>query len=530
MNNEVSAHQASDTSSLSDSVREAPPALPGDPVIANLSRRVEQTLGIRAAVDALEKLREYLEQQYGSNCFNSPYFYEQILSFPEDIFTAARFLTINETYFFREAASFDLFRQELLPSLVRLNRPVRVCSAATSIGCEAYSLAMVMEDYRRTVQPFAFGIDAFDVDGEAIAAAKKGRYTGNALREDGSRWKFLLDRYTQAEGQDLVMDPVLRKHIRFYTHNLLDGLWGNRYDLIFFRNALIYFSEDKRQIILDHLVDALFDGAFLVLGVSETPAVVHPLLESRNALNTFYFRKIPEGTSAASSPKSLTDAPPGHPPVKPVPREAGVRLRNPAPAIMDPAEPSPEPSREPRKKIVISPAEPEGIAALIDDHEGGHPIAAKLPELLNFLKPRIVTEGENPPEGDSVPPGDELFAAVIYLLGLGDFSGADRLLSFIEKHHNSAFTLFLRGEYHYFNHRKKEAEASYQEAAGKNTAFWPAFYRLCVLAAEGNPVQYEYKIRKALESIKQGREKHYEIFIGGFSPDYYQRILEKKLN
>ncbi|MDR0589251.1 MAG: hypothetical protein LBG25_01765, partial [Spirochaetaceae bacterium] len=184
------------------------PALPLDPVIANLFRRVEQTLGIRAATDALEKLRDYLKEQYGANCFESPQFYEQILSFPEDIFTAARFLTINETYFFRETAYFNLLQQELLPQFALLNRPIRVCSAATSIGCEAYSLAMVMEDYCRTGPFLGFSIDAFDVDPEAIAVAKKGRYTGNALREDGKRWKFLLDQYTRIDGQDFVIDPA----------------------------------------------------------------------------------------------------------------------------------------------------------------------------------------------------------------------------------------------------------------------------------------------------------------------------------
>jgi chemotaxis protein methyltransferase CheR len=480
-----------------------------NPVIANLYRRVEQTLGIRAADDALENLRDYLEQQYGPGCFDAPRFYEQILSFPEDIFTAARFLTINETYFFREAAAFDLLRQELLPRFARLNHPIRVCSAATSIGCEAYSLAMMMEDYSRTVQPLDFMIDAFDVDPEAVAAAKRGRYTGNALREDGSRWKFLLGRYVQAEGKNFTVDPALQKRVRFYTHNLLDGLWGSRYDLIFFRNALIYFSEDKRKIIMEYLADALVEGGFLVLGVSETPIVTHPQLESQCGQETFYFRKLPEGAVFPKAPE---------PAAMPRPRQPPAPAAVSPPPEPEPPPPEPPVPREPRKKPVIKAAEPEGIAALIEDPEGRRPIAGKLPELV-----RRAAEGAEPPSGD------ELLAAVIYLLSQENFAKADRLLSSFEKYDNSAFTLFLRGEYHYFNHRKKEAGESYQEAAGKDAAFWPAFYRLCALAAEGNPVQYEYKIRKALESIKLGKEKRYEIFIGGFSPDYYQRALEKRL-
>ncbi|MDR2102660.1 MAG: chemotaxis protein CheR [Treponema sp.] len=496
---------------------------PVSPVIENLYRRVEQTLGIKAAGDALEKFREHLEQQYGRGCFESPNFYDRILSFPEDIFTAARFLTINETYFFREEGYFDLLRKELLPRFARLYRPLRVCSAATSIGCEAYSLAMVIDDFSRTVQPVNFGIDAFDLNPEAIETARKGRYTGNALRDDGARWKSLLDRYTRPEGQDFVIDPGLRERVRFYTHNLLTGLMGNRYDLILFRNALIYFSADKRTVVLDHLADALYDGGFLILGVSETPVVSHPLLASRYNMDTFYFQKVPEGTQTHDTVHTADRRVPSSPSPA-VPQSGEPYTEAPVAEVSrDLPQQKPEKALKPRKKPVISQAEPEAIATLIDDQEGGHPIAGKVPELLRGSS-----------EGAENLSGADLFAAVIYLLGQEEVPAADKLLSFIEKHPDyrsgsSAFTSFLRGEFHYFNNRKKDAESSYKEAAGKNETFWPAFYRLSALAAEGNPVQYEYKIRKALESIDRGKDQRFEVFIGGFSPDYYRRALEKRL-
>ncbi|MDR2402849.1 MAG: chemotaxis protein CheR [Spirochaetaceae bacterium] len=492
----------------------------GSLVIENLYRRVEQTLGIKAAEDALKKLREHLEQQYGRGCFESPNFYDRILSFPEDIFTAARFLTINETYFFREEGYFDLFRKELLPRLARLTRPLRICSAATSIGCEAYSLAMVIDDFSRTVHPVSFEIDAFDLNPEAIETAREGRYTGNSLRDDGARWKFLLDRYTRMEGQNFVIEPGLREKVRFYTHNLLTGLMGNRYDLILFRNALIYFSADKRMLVLDHLVDALYDGGFLIFGVSETPAVSHPLLASRYNMDTFYFQKVQEGIQTAPHIKApAVDRPVSSSLSPAVPHTTASSTGIPRNILQQKT----EKVLKSRKKPVISQAEPEGIAALTDDNEGGHPIAEKVPELL----------GETA-DGTDTLSGNDLFAAVIYLLGQEEFTQADKLLSFIEKYPDhqsgsSAFTSFLRGEFHYFNNRRKDAESSYKEAASKNETFWPAFYRLSSLAAEGNPVQYAYKTRKALESIDRGRDQRFEVFIGGFSPDYYRQTLEKRL-
>jgi chemotaxis protein methyltransferase CheR len=300
---------------------------------------------------------------------------------------------------------------------------------------------------------------------------------------------------------------------------------GNRYDLIFFRNTLIYFSGDKRTIVLDHMADALYEGGFLILGVSETPAVNHPLLLSRHNMDAFYFQKI-----QAEAPRVTAPAPRRSPPplASPAGRQSGGpptahTAGSPAETPAGPPGQIPETALKARKKKAITRTKPEGIAALIDDQEGGHPIAGKVPDLLRGTG-----------EGTDAISGDELFAAVIYLLGQEEFSQADKLLSFMEKNPDSrsdsaVFTSFLRGEYHYFNHRKRDAEINYREAAGKNGNFWPAFYRLCTLAMGGNPVQYEYKVRKALESIERGKDLRYEIFIGGFSPDYYHRALEKRL-
>jgi chemotaxis protein methyltransferase CheR len=135
-----------------------------------------------------------------------------------------------------------------------------------------------------------------------------------------------------------------------------------------------------------------------------------------------------------------------------------------------------------------------------------------------------------PAAGLQAPTGEEAIAAVISLLSLEDFAGADMVLSFMEKQQESAFTKFLRGEYNYHLNRVKEAEAGYQEASGLDSAFWPAFYRISLLAAGGNRTRYEYKIKKALESIAMGKDLYYECLIGGFSPDYYRRILEKRLS
>jgi chemotaxis methyl-accepting protein methylase len=63
------------------------------------------------------------------------------------------------------------------------------------------------------------------------------------------------------------------------------------YDLVFFRNAFIYFSEQSRKRVLSNLSAALKKGALLILGVSETAGVNHSDFESKNTDDVFYFQK-----------------------------------------------------------------------------------------------------------------------------------------------------------------------------------------------------------------------------------------------
>jgi chemotaxis protein methyltransferase CheR len=131
--------------------------------------------------------------------------------------------------------------------------------------------------------------------------------------------------------------------------------------------------------------------------------------------------------------------------------------------------------------------------------------------------------------------GAGLAASAIYFINTQDFNSANVIISYLEKNNSSVFTRFIRGEYYFLSGIFKEAEKYYIESSVKDKFFWPAFYRIAVLAAEGNPVRYGYKIKKTIESIEllqslePDNERNYECFMGGFSPDYFRRVLEKKL-
>ena len=244
-----------------------------------LSRAAEERFGIKADPDDVNKLHGYILNTYGAA---NPETAEKVFTSGE----AAGFLTVNETYFFREPAHFS-FLMETLPSFEQTG--VRICSAATSTGCEAYSIAMLIEAYNRAVEkPLAYHIDAFDINPKVIETACQGNYSERALREDGSCFRYMANPYLKKTENGYRVDDSLKKNINFFVHNLMDEIPSKDYDFIFFRNAFIYFSPGKRTGVLFNLSAALKEGGILIMGVSETAGAHHPDLEAKNRNDVFY--------------------------------------------------------------------------------------------------------------------------------------------------------------------------------------------------------------------------------------------------
>jgi chemotaxis protein methyltransferase CheR len=253
--------------------------------MTNLSREAEERFGIKADPDDLEKLQTYLWNTYGGE---DGEIVDKVFSSGE----AAGFLTVNETYFFREPAHFSLLL-DMLPSFEKTG--IRICCAASATGCEAYSIAMLIEAYNRGAVPLSYHIDAFDINPKVIETACRGVYGVRALREDGSCFRYMADPYLNKTENEYQVLPSLKKNICFFVHNLMDELPPNEYDLIFFRNAFIYFSHQNRGRILLNLSKVLRKDGILLLGVSETAGAHNVCFDAglgeRNRKDVFYFQK-----------------------------------------------------------------------------------------------------------------------------------------------------------------------------------------------------------------------------------------------
>jgi chemotaxis protein methyltransferase CheR len=194
---------------------------------------------------------------------------------PEELARAiTEAMTTNESSFFRDRAPFEHFRDVTVPALrvARAGkRRLRIWCAAAACGQEAYSLAMLLDEMGLAAQGWKIDLIATDLSGEAIARAKEGLYSQYEVQR-GLPVLLLLKHFTQ-EGTNWRIAERLRRMVSFSTSNLLDHFgWLGEMDVIFCRNALIYFDAHTKQIVIGKLAETLAGDGTLVLGAKESVA------------------------------------------------------------------------------------------------------------------------------------------------------------------------------------------------------------------------------------------------------------------
>lgn len=187
-------------------------------------------------------------------------------------------LTTNETYFFREPKHFAFLEKEFLPKW-KTGKTLRVWSAASSTGEEAYSIAMLLDDMLGSRPWEVFGSD---ISSRVLKTAQQGHYQQNRI--DGIPNEFLRKYCLKGVGEHegtLLIDKKLRQKVSFAPVNLKMPL-GNLgpFDIIFLRNVLIYFDMETKRKIIKQLVDEMHPDGFLFIGHSESLKGIHDGLET----------------------------------------------------------------------------------------------------------------------------------------------------------------------------------------------------------------------------------------------------------
>ncbi len=171
-------------------------------------------------------------------------------------------ITTNETYFFREPSHFKFLEETILPQ----NKDLKVWSAACSVGAEAYSVAMILEN-----SGIPYRIVGSDINTEVVQKANIGLYPLKWMDKisDNYTQKYCLRGKGKHEGWFLV-DRILLDNMKFETRNLIVpqkdlGL----FDVIFLRNVLIYFNDETKEIIIKNILSNLKVGGYLIISLTE---------------------------------------------------------------------------------------------------------------------------------------------------------------------------------------------------------------------------------------------------------------------
>ena len=208
--------------------------------------------------------------------------------------SVAEAMTINETSFFRDNSPFELMRIALLPALIerrRSSRTLRLWSAASSTGQEAYSLAMLLREHFPELASWKIEILGTDISSEMVDRARAGRYQRIEINR-GLPARFLL-KYLLHVDDEWEVSPDLRALCRFEQRNLCSlPFLFQAFDIILLRNVLLYFSAETRRHVLLQMHRALAPDGYLLLGSSEQPGMQRHWLPVL-AESSCYYKPLP---------------------------------------------------------------------------------------------------------------------------------------------------------------------------------------------------------------------------------------------
>jgi chemotaxis protein methyltransferase CheR len=201
-------------------------------------------------------------------------------------------MTVCDTSFFRDRRTFEEFRDIVLPPLTArraVEKTLRIWCAACATGQEAYSLAMILEAVGLRAAGWQIDIIATDLNSDAIARAQSGLYSLVEIQR-GLPLKRLAEHFT-IEGEQWRVNDSLRRMISFRPFNLMDGFgWLWEMDVVFCRNALMYFDQKTRSQVLEKIHDILAPQGSLMVGPAEIIAPPRGLFVSAGNAPGLYFK------------------------------------------------------------------------------------------------------------------------------------------------------------------------------------------------------------------------------------------------
>jgi chemotaxis protein methyltransferase CheR len=242
-----------------------------DEELENLKRKIEQDRGFNCQFYKEKCLRRRIAvrmrargqrtfQEYGALLDRDPAEYDHLLDT----------LTINVTKFFRNLETWNAVEQHVLPVLFEGRAPIKVWSAGSASGEEAYTASIVMREWLRregrSGEAGRIRITGTDIDRRSLDAARAGEYPDLSMTETPER---IRDAWFTG-GPPWTLRPEARPGVDFERRDLISGEPLTGQNLIFCRNVVIYFDRQIQERLFKQFYDSLVPGGFLVMGKVET--------------------------------------------------------------------------------------------------------------------------------------------------------------------------------------------------------------------------------------------------------------------
>ena len=278
-------------------------AIVSDALLTKFSKFIENSIGVHFEKNRrhdLESKIGYVTKEFGFE--NAESCFGWLMSSPltrSQIETLASYLTIGETYFFREKKSFDALENHILKELIQSRRGnekrLRIWSAGCATGEEPYSIAILLSKMIPDLEDWNITILAVDINPRFLKKASEGLYNKWSFRGIPPEIKKRYFKHTK-DGCYKIL-PKIKRLVKFTYLNLVEDVYPsllndtNAMDVIFCRNMLMYFNLEHQKKVVKNLYRSLVQGGCLIVSPSEASHIIFSQFETVNFPGAILYRK-----------------------------------------------------------------------------------------------------------------------------------------------------------------------------------------------------------------------------------------------
>ncbi len=247
---------------------------------------LEQTIGLNVDTVSDSTFRQALQHRMDILHLDDISAYAQrVTSSADELGRLTEEIVVPETWFFRHKESFNILVDRLFEVKQHSRHFLfRILSLPCSTGEEPYSVIMAL--LQAGIDPDHVYLKAVDISERALAIARRGVYGKNSFRSEELAFR---DTFFKQIDKEFIIKESIRTKVHFARGNITDSTFTNslgRFDIIFCRNILIYFSPKTQKEVIDDLYTLLVPGGILFTGHAEA----NLFLNSR-------FRRLPHPES-----------------------------------------------------------------------------------------------------------------------------------------------------------------------------------------------------------------------------------------